>query len=210
MKVPALRSRKACVTGIPLAGLVLVGNCIFAQNSDQPDTKAFLRQTMSPVAGAQAAAGAAIGQARDVPEEWGQSGGGFAKRLGSAFGKHVVHESIRYAVAKMRHERLGYRPSGKEGFGPRLKYALMSTVITQKTTDESKTPAVGELSGAFGSGLISRLWQPASTRTVASGIASGGIALGVDAAGHVVREFWPEIRHPRRHSDRVRAAPLQP
>jgi len=31
-----------------------------------------------------------------------------------------------------------------------------------------------------------------------SGFATGGIMLGVDAGSNVVREFWPEIRHPRR------------
>jgi len=32
-----------------------------------------------------------------------------------------------------------------------------------------------------------------------SGFASGGITLGVDAGMHVIREFWPEIRHPHKH-----------
>jgi hypothetical protein len=75
----------------------------------------------------------------------------------------------------------------------------VGVVITHKTTTGKPTIAKGELSGAVGSGLISRLWQPASTRTVAAGFSSAGITLGVDAAGNVVREFWPEIRHPHSH-----------
>jgi hypothetical protein len=136
----------------------------------------------------------------DTPSEWGQGAASFGKRLASTFGKHLVKTAIQYPLARLRHEELDYRPSGKHGFGPRLKYALVSTVITRKTTTEGRTLAVGELTGSFGSGLISRLWQPTSLHTVSSGFASGGITLGVDAGGRVIREFWPEIRHPRRDS----------
>jgi hypothetical protein len=181
-----------------------------AQNTEQADKNQYLKHAFSPFSAVRAAAGAGIEQARDVPHEWGQGTAGFARRFASSFGKHIVNHSIHYVVAKMRHEEFGYRASGKEGFGPRLKYALVSTVITHKTTDGSTTISMGELSGAFGSGLISRAWQPASTRSIALGIGSGGITLGVDAASHVVREFWPEIRHPHSHSEKGRPAPLQP
>lgn len=78
-------------------------------------------------------------------------------------------------------------------------------MVTHKTTTEKPTLAVGEISGALGSGLISRLWQPASVGSVGSGFASGGITLAVDAGANVVREFWPEIRHP--HSHALKPAP---
>lgn len=191
--------------------LVLGASAARAEEPQEPDGKQFVEHTFSPFAGLKAAASAGIGQARDVPKEWGGGAAGFAKRFGSAVGGHFVNGSIHFAVAKMRHEEWGYRPSGKEGFGPRLKYALLSTVITQKTTDGHKTIAAGELSGTFGSALISRLWQPASTRTIAHGLTSGGIGLAADAGTRVVREFWPEIRHPRNHSNaKLRTAPLDP
>ncbi len=72
--------------------------------------------------------------------------------------------------------------------------------MTHKTTTGDRTVAAGQITGAIGSGLVSRLWQPASVSSVASGFASGGITLGVDAGLNVVKEFWPNIRHPRRHS----------
>jgi hypothetical protein len=99
----------------------------------------------------------------------------------------------------MRHEEIDYQPSGLTGVGPRTLYALESTVITHKTDTGKPTVASGEISGAVGAGLISRLWQPAAAKTLAKGFASGGIILGVDAGSHVVREFWPEIRHPKSH-----------
>jgi len=170
-----------------------------------PDRAQFVQQTFGPGAVVRAGASAAINQGLDTPHEWGQGAAGFGKRLGSALGKHIINKSIHYTVARIRHEEFGYHSSGKQGFGPRLKYALVSTVVTHKTTTGKPTIAAGELSGAFGSGLISRLWQPASLHTVSSGIASGGLTLGIDAGSHVLREFWPEIRHPHRHS-RVQSA----
>ncbi len=87
-------------------------------------------------------------------------------------------------------------------------YALEAVVITHKTTDHSKTLHAAELSGAFGAGFISRLWQPASTRTIAAGFSSAGLTLGIDAGTNVLHEFWPEIRHPHSHAA-VRAQMLQ-
>jgi hypothetical protein len=144
------------------------------------------------------AASAGISQAKGTPEEWGGGVQGYAKRWGSAFGKHIVKSSIHYGVARLRHEELGYRPSEKKGAWPRLRYALISTVVTRKTTTGARTISTSEISSVVGSGLISRLWQPASLHTVASGFGSAGISFGADAGYNVVREFWPEIRHPRR------------
>jgi hypothetical protein len=158
-----------------------------------------MRSAVGPGAVARAAAGAAITQGTNTPSEWGQGAEGFGKRLGSAFAKHVVKNAIQYPVATLRHEALGYERSNQTRFAPRLRHALLATVITRKTTTGKKTVAAGEISGAIGSGLISRLWQPASVRTLSAGFTSGGITLAVDAGTNVLREFWPEIRHPHRH-----------
>jgi hypothetical protein len=149
------------------------------------------------------AAGAGMSQGTTTPYEWGGGIAGYARRLGSAFGKHAIKSSIQYSIAHWRHEEIQYRLSNKHGFGPRLKYALESTVITHKTTTGERTVATGEIAGAVGSGLISRLWQPASTGTIAAGFGSAGVSMGADAGYHVVREFWPEIRHP--HGQRRKA-----
>ncbi len=151
-----------------------------------------------PAAYARTAAYAGIEQVKGDPYEWGGGMAGYAKRFGSVFGKHIVKSSIQYQVARLRDEELVYTPSGREGFRPRLTYALVSTVVTRKTTTGERTVSTSEISAVVGSGLISRLWQPASLRTIGGGFGSAGISLGSDAGYNVVREFWPEIRHPRR------------
>jgi len=179
--------------------------------SQVPKQESYLHHVFGgPGPALKSAAGAGIGQAKGTPYEWGGGVAGYAKRLGSAFGKHIVKSSIQYSVAHLRHEELGYRPSGKEGAGPRLRYALVSTVITRKTTTGKRTVSTSEIASVLGSGLISRLWQPASLHTVASGFGSAGISLGADAGYNVVREFWPEIRHPRRSKQKNATALTAP
>jgi hypothetical protein len=168
------------------------------EERESPD-KTYLKHTFGPAAVGRAAMGAGVDQATDTPSEWGTGAQGFGKRFASSFAKHIIKKGIQYPVAKLFHEELSYQRSDKTGFGPRLKYALTGVVTTHKTTDGSRTLAKGELAGAFGSGLISRAWQPASVRTVAAGFSSAGVTLGMDAAANVLKEFWPEIRHPHSH-----------
>ena len=173
-----------------------------ASTNDNPNTHVggHIKHEVGPRGVGMAATGAAVNQATNTPQEWGQGAVGFGRRFASAFGKHIVAKAIQFPVCKLLHEELFYQRSNKQGFGPRLTAALVGVVITRKTTTEQPTVAVGEISGAVGSGLISRLWQPASVRTVGEGFESGGITLAIDAALNVVREFWPEIRHPHSHA----------
>jgi len=170
--------------------------------------RTYWKHTFGATAVGRSALGAAVSQANNTPSEWGQGAAGFGKRLANSFAKHVLKKGIQYPVAKAFHEELSYHPSGKAGFRPRLTYALLGVVLTHKTTTGQRTVSKGELAGAFGSGFISRLWQPASVRTVSAAFGSAGLTLGVDAAGNVVREFWPEIRHPHSHA-RIAAVPVE-
>ncbi len=175
-----------------------------AEKGRHPYRSRYVKHTFGKEAAIRTGASAGILHLRNAPHEWGQGIGGFGKRVASGFGQHVIKNSIQYPVAAIRHEELSYRPSGKKGFGPRLGYALSSTVITHKTTNGKRTVAAGRISGAVGSGFISRAWMPARLHTFSSGAASAGVSLGVDAGSNVVREFWPEIRHPRDPSKRTR------
>jgi hypothetical protein len=161
----------------------------------------YKRRTFGKGAIAPTLGGAAIREAGNSPHQWGRGAGGFGKRVGSSFGTNMIKHSIEFPIAAARHEDLHYHRSDKKGFGPRLKHALVSTVVTRKTTSGKKTVASGRISGAVGSGVVASAWQPAGF-SVAGGAATGGIILGGTAASNVAREFWP--RH-HRHQARRRA-----
>ncbi len=159
-----------------------------------PYREEYVKKTFGKGAIAPTLGGAAVRQVRNSPHQWGRGPGGFGKRVGSSFATNAIKHSIEYPIAAARHEDLHYHRSDKKGFGPRLQHALVSTVITRKTTTGKKTVASGRISGAVGSGVIASAWQPAGF-SVAGGAATGGIMLGGTAASNVAREFWP--RHHR-------------
>jgi len=162
-----------------------------------PYRRQYVKSTYSKRAAVSVGAHAAVGQVLNHPKEWGRGAAGFGKRVASGAGTLVVKNSIQFGVAAVRHEDLRYHRSDQPGFGPRMKHALVSTVVTRKTTTGKKTVAAGRISGAVGSGLVSRAWQPAAARTVAGGLSTAGIGLAADAGLNVAREFWPRKKSPR-------------
>jgi uncharacterized membrane protein len=131
----------------------------------------------------------AAGTVVNSPHQWGRGPEGFAKRVGSSFGKQVIKQTIQAGVASAHHENLRYQPSNLRGTLPRVEYAVKSTFIVPRTNRAGKTVALGRVSGNMGAGLISQAWLPAAG--VGAGVASGGIGLGVDVGVNVAREFWP-------------------
>ncbi len=188
-----------------IAILVLVGLPLRApgqsQQSQSPQqSPSYLKQTFNKSGAARTVAGAGFEQATGAPHEWGGGLQGFGKRLASGFGSHIVKHTIQYPIARFRHEHVGYIRSDEKGFGPRMKHAVLATVITPRTDREGNTIATGHIAGAVGAGFISRLWQPERLHTVVSGFSTAGLIFAADAGGNALREFWPEIRHPHRHS----------
>ena len=149
----------------------------------------FGRKAIAPVA-----TGAVGREIINSPHQWGRGASGFGKRVGSSFAINVIKNSIEYPIAAVRHEDLHYYRSETRGFFPRLRHALVSTVVARKTTG-GKTVASGRIAGSLGSGIVASSWAPAGF-SVAGGAATGGISLGVAAGTNVAREFWPR-HHPQ-------------
>jgi hypothetical protein len=173
-----------CILGLPLGA-------VQPERGRRETGREYRHRLVGKRALGMAGASAALGQIRNHPHEWGQGPAGFAERFGSALGTHMVKETIQFGVATWHHEDPHYYRSNLHGTLPRLKYAVKSTFIVPRTNKPGKTVAASRLSGAFGAGLVSRAWQPASTAGIGAGIASGGIMLGADVGVNVAREFWP-------------------
>jgi len=183
---------------IPIAcAIVLAAGTGGAVVQKHRGLREYRRQVVGKRAIVGAAASAAYGQALNRPHEWGRGAGGYAKRFGSGLGTHAIKETIQMGVGKWLHENLHYQRSNLHGTWPRMEYAVRRTFIVPRTDKPGKTVAGGRIAGAFGSGLISRVWQPASTAGVGAGFASGGIALGADVGVNIAREFWPHKNHGR-------------
>jgi hypothetical protein len=146
-----------------------------------------------------AAGGALLGEAANAPHEWGRGPLGFAKRMGSGMAHYAVKDGIQRGVgAALHEEQNNYVRADKPGFGPKLKSAAENTFWVKHKNSNKRYPAIGRFSGDFGSGLVSRLWQPARLHTVSSGLATGGISLGADFGWNLAREYMPEHKGAKR------------
>lgn len=197
-----MRMRAVAIVLLLQAGLVQAAEPEDSQAAPQSKrvaSKAMMKErTVGGRALGRVGVSAAFSHAFNTPDEWGRNIGGLGKRVGSSFGILAIKNSVQYTVGYLRHEEFGYQASGKVGFKPRLTYALLSTVRTRDTRSHERKWATGRISGVLASGMISRIWQPVRLRTVSSGFSSAGVSLGIDAGTNVLREFWPEIRHPHR------------
>src|SRR5690349_14718928 len=135
----------------------------------------YRKSTVSPGAMARTAAGAGFGQLRHHPRDWGQGGRGYARRFASGFGQRAVKGTIQFGVGTLRHEDpRSTKPLKPPGFRAKMKDAVRNTFTVRRFGHKKRSVAAGRISGAVGSGLVSRAWQPAAAAGVGSGLASGG------------------------------------
>lgn len=140
-----------------------------------------------------AAAGAAIGQARNVPHEWGQGAEGYATRYFSDFGTNLIRQSIAFGLEAGLHEDPRYFPSEEKDFKHRIKNVFLQTVVT-RTDSGRATFAWARMASAFAAGAITNNWQPPSTDTPGRALTRGVIMLGGDLSYNFLQEFIPFIR----------------
>jgi len=155
-----------------------------------PYRKHWKQSIVGKKAVARVTAGAAIDQAMDSPSKYGTGAGGFAKRMGTGFASNAVGRTVEHGLAARLHEDLHYTRSGKHGFGPRLRYALKSTVITRNTKTGRTTPAAGRIAGHAASGAFTQ-----GVLAAGSGATTAGVGLAADAGANVFREFGPHHKH---------------
>src|SRR5436305_10650139 len=96
-------------------------------------------------------------------------------------------------MAAKLHEDLHYHRSNKHGVGPRLGYALKSTVVTRNTKTGKRAPAAGRIAGHAAAGAFTQ-----GALAAGSGASTAGVGLAADAGANVAREFGPR-RHRHRH-----------
>ena len=172
--------------------LLLLAGAASAQVGKEERLKSYENKLWGKGTLASTFAGAALGEIRNSPSEYGRTTEGFAKRWGSRLAQNGVKQTIVLGVSAWDHEDLSYKKSGRSGKVSRALYAVKRTFIVPHSNREGSGLAYGRFAGAFGAGLISRTWQPSSTSGVGAGFQSGGLSIGLDAAMNVVREFWPK------------------
>jgi len=148
----------------------------------------YLKSTVGPFRLVWSAGAAGIDQWRDHPEEWGQGMKGFGRRYASNLGQNAIHQTVTYGLDEAFGLDTGFKKSTREGFGGRLKDALLQNV-TSRTKSGRRVVSVPRFAGAYSAAIISReTWYP-ERYSYKDGLRAGTGNLLTGFGINLLREF---------------------
>ncbi len=148
----------------------------------------YLKSTVGPFRLAWSAGAAGIDQWRDHPEEWGQGMKGFGRRYASNLGQNAIQQTVTYGLDEAFGLDTGFRKSTRDGFGNRLKDALIQNV-TSRTKSGKRVVSVPRFAGAYSGAIISReTWYP-ERYSYKDGLRAGTGNLLTGFGINLLREF---------------------
>ncbi len=150
--------------------------------------KRYAKSMFGPSELIRSAVTAGINQWKDSPEEWEQGMSGYGKRFASSFGRNMIQQTVIYGLDSALGLDTGFRRSGKDKFGERLKHALLEN-ITSRTKSGKRVFSVPRVVGVYTAGVISReAWYP-DRYDYKDGLRAGTNTLLMGFALNLVREF---------------------
>lgn len=153
--------------------------------------KLFVNQSISPAYILVSASGAAINQARNVPEGYGQGWGAY----GSRFGANVASASSSsffgtFVFASWLHQDPRFFPHNTTSFWRSLKYSTNRIVITRNDSGKDVFNTSGLLGPLVSEGLAN-VYLPSSEQTVGKTATRFAIDLAWRVAGNMFKDYWP-------------------
>ena len=141
---------------------------------------------------AQALAFAGERQLAHASPSFGQGVEGYAHYFGTAYADFVIGDYMTEAIfPSLLHQDPRYFRRGTGSFKSRLGYAMGQTFWTH-TDSGGKQFNYSELAGNATAAAISNAYYP-DNRTAANWATQFGTQIGLDMAGNVLKEFWPDI-----------------
>ncbi len=132
-------------------------------------------------------------QAFDYPREWGGGFAGYARRTGNQFGIIVLQNSIQESGEAAFHYDPRYFPCRCTGFWRRTAHAFEMSFLTYDQNGHKQLD-IPQIAGAYGSGMISALWNPRRFSPWVQGIQTGHMQFGFVMGTNLVDEFRPEFQ----------------
>jgi hypothetical protein len=148
----------------------------------------YVSNTVGPFRLVRTGVSAGIDQWRDTPEEWGQGLKGYGKRYASALGRNAIQQTVTYGLDEALNLDSGFQRSGREGFFPRFKHALLETV-TSRTKSGKRVVSAPRLAGVYAGAIIAtETWYP-DRYSYKDGLRIGTGTLITGFGINLVREF---------------------
>jgi hypothetical protein len=161
-----------------------------------------------PISGAAVAAG--INQFGNAPPEWNQGLKGYSRRFGSDFGIVAVGTTARYGLAEAFKEDTLYYRCECTGLFPRVRHAMVSTLIARRGDDGHRVFSIPSLVAPY-AGTMTAVYGWFPNRFGAKdAFRMGNYNLLAYAGGNIALEFFysgPHSLLSRMHLNNKHGAP---
>ena len=176
-----------------IAGIYVGKNRRLVTLSREQREQVYLRETLTtPEAYIKRMFGAAIDQARGVPD-WQGGIGGFGERWASREGQFITANTFAaYGNAKLGYE-VRYDRCKCDRFKTRLRHAIVRNFLTYDRTEEELRPQWALYGGAFIGGVVATTWKPSGQSYGKNGLYGMLGQAGYGTLLNVVTEFAVEI-----------------
>jgi hypothetical protein len=131
-------------------------------------------------------------QTFDVPAEWTRSGGGLARRLGSAYGENLIQNTMHESFAAAEGTDPRYFPCACKGLFRRGGHVFKMSFFTYNRGGHL-TLDLPQITSIYGSSMIQAMWYPSHYTALVQGVQAGHIEAGFIGTEHMVQEFAPEL-----------------
>ena len=147
------------------------------------------------IAGAVAAVNHAQGQ-----NPWsGQGFTGYGKSYAVGFANQAIGNVMTGAVfPSLLRQDPRYFQRNRGGFLRRFAYAGSRIFIARGDSGKAQFN-YSEFAGNASAAVLSNLYEPASSRTLANGLSTWETQIAIDAFGFEAKEFWPDLRRKLSH-----------
>jgi hypothetical protein len=139
-----------------------------------------------------AAAFAGQGQLSNATPSFGQGVAGYSRYLGTAFADFAIGDYMTEAIyPALLHQDPRYFRRGTGSGLSRLGYAVKQIFWTH--TDSGGTQFnYSEIAGNSTAVAISNAYYP-DNRNASQAVSKLGVQIGIDMAGNILKEFWPDL-----------------
>jgi hypothetical protein len=156
-----------------------------------------LRDTFDPMTFVGVSFGAGIEQANNAFPGYGQGAAGYGKRWGALFANGRTSDILSRAVfPSLFHQDPRYFYQGSGSMWSRAKHAVAYAFVARSDTGQLM-PNYSYFLGDLGSGAISNLYYPSSSRGTGLVFTNAAIGIGGRAGQDLIREFL--FKHITKH-----------
>jgi len=137
---------------------------------------------------------AALDQANNSPQSWGQGWGAYGKRYGASYADNGIGTYMTTAIfPSLLHEDPRYYQMKKGGFSHRAYYSLNRLFVARTDSGHSRFN-YSEIVGNATAAGVSNIYHAPEDRTLSRNLGTWGMLIMWDGVSNEMKEFWPDIR----------------